>query len=265
MVKDGNERKRYAPATLLVLLLCAGLLERLFPASREAAAPYYVHLMLRQLIWLVPALFMLPWRHMRLGPKKDVKPLLLLAVPLGITAQLFSAGVMAGRPPAAAGSGILLPVTAAEWALTIPALVILPAICEEAFFRGCLTAHLTDAMKPVWACIMSTLLFALIHGFDAGLTGHLLVSLLCTLLMMHTGRVWGSVLLHLAFNACGLLLAYLPGSIWLVCFGLLPFAAVGWMLCRTNKPEQKEQKPTGSDEWVLLIILLLVTIAGNLF
>lgn len=96
MLRDGNERKRFAPAILLVLLALLTplgiLLQWLFPAISRDASSYYAAVILQQLLlWLLPAFFLRPWRHRRLGPKGDICLLTLLAAPAGAMIQLFAA------------------------------------------------------------------------------------------------------------------------------------------------------------------------------
>ena len=94
MLRDGNERRRYVPAVLLILLVLRETLTRLqlWPVSASVTGDggYYARLMLLQLLmWLLPALCFLPWRHQRLGPKHDVAPLTVLAPAAGALLQLF--------------------------------------------------------------------------------------------------------------------------------------------------------------------------------
>ena len=132
----------------------------------------------------------------------------------------------------------------AAW-LAMLATVPVAALCEEALFRGCVTTHLTDALRPGAACALSVLLFALPHGSVTGLPGHLLISLLCTLLMMSTGRVLGPILAHLGYNAMALWGTGLTGSPWLLAAGLLPLGLMGRMLIRMNWQPRPEQAPAG--------------------
>ena len=266
MSASGNERKRYAPAVLLVLTALLSplslLLSALWPQLRTSAAAYYGCLSLQELLlWLLPALCMLPWRHQRLGPKAGVRPLALLAVPVGLAAQVFASRLSALLPRQAAGTALPQPATPGEWLLAALALVLLPALCEEAFFRGCLTCHLLDALHPAWACGLSVLYFTLIHGSVAELPGLLLISLLCTLLMLATGRLWAPVAAHMAFNAMALLLPLLPDTPWLLLTGLLPLGLAVLLPPRLSWRKRKEQPPTTRSEALLLGFLMLGMLA----
>jgi membrane protease YdiL (CAAX protease family) len=107
------------------------------------------------------------------------------------------------------------------WVLTdgIGATVIAPVI-EEFFFRGVLLIALYTVLrrpfgKPVAGFVTllaTTGVFVLVHGLTAqlsvGTVGALtLLGLVCGLLVLLTGRIWGAVLVHAFFNATWVALA----------------------------------------------------------
>lgn len=85
-------------------------------------------------------------------------------------------------------------------ALQLLAVAVVPAIAEELFFRGALLRNLQLQYGRHTALWLTTLLFALMHGTPGGLPGHIVISLLLTLLAMHSGSLWAPVTVHLAYN-----------------------------------------------------------------
>ncbi len=119
------------------------------------------------------------------------------------------------------------PDGAAQYALYAVALALVPAVTEEAFFRGALLGSLG---KTRWAIPFVTLLFALAHGDAATLPGTLAVSLALTVLTVRTGRLSAAILMHLAYNLTALLPCALPGWMPLLCGAGLVALLTAWML-----------------------------------
>ena len=144
-----------------------------------------------------------------------------------------------------------------EWALMILALVIVPALAEEIFFRGALLPNLLQGASRMQALLLTTLLFALMHGSLPGLPGHLLISLLLTLLMMHSGRLIVPVGVHMLFNLLALCCPEIPAAAGWLC-GILLAALLGWLLVRL--PRGKARRMTAAD--VLCAAAVLAVMAG---
>ena len=227
------------------MTLCATLLrlpvglavERLVPGTAEDPAAYYAALMLQEiLLWGLPALFLRPWRGT--AQKKPCTGLCFAALPLGLAAQAALTCVTArwttltGAPQAA----VLLPQNEVQWLLALLALAVVPALAEEAFFRGGLLAALRDAWGPGKALLWSTAVFALMHGSLAGLPAHVGIGALCGLCMLKCGRMWPGILLHMGYNAAALVLrnvsvSVLPGlplGVLLAACALYMAANVRW-------------------------------------
>ena len=257
-----DDRKWLSLGILLVCTAIIGpfgwLLRRLIPAAATDAIAYYGAVLLQEaVLWLLPSLWLRPWRTRRLGPKEAVRPLLLLALPLGAAVQVGLAALQLLLP--AAQSTTLLPQTAPEWGLAVLALAVAPAVCEECFFRGCVAVHLRDVLPAKTALLLSTLLFALMHGSLTGLPMHLAISFCCTLLMYATGRVTAPILVHLGFNLAALGLAYVDGTPWLGLVALLP-AGLCVSVWRRLRPEG--ERTISAADRVLLALCLLCMAAG---
>ncbi len=87
-----------------------------------------------------------------------------------------------------------------EYILAFLTLVVLAPIAEEVLFRGYLLGKLR-AHAPIWVAILITsLLFAIVHGaWNVGIDVFALSIVLC-LLRIATKSLWPSILLHMMKN-----------------------------------------------------------------
>ncbi|MGN1021341.1 MAG: lysostaphin resistance A-like protein [Aristaeellaceae bacterium] len=216
---------------LMALRVPAGRMLDLVP-SADPAIFYARQCLLEALLWGLPALLLRPFRLDGQPARRGGLGPCAGALLLGAAAQLALAPVTSlwagwtGAPL----SALSLPENEAQWLLAVLALCVAPALCEEAFFRGGVLTGLTDEASRGTALVLSTLLFALMHGSLAGLPAHLTVSLLAGLCMLRWGRLRVSVLLHLGYNAMALLTPALPVSLGVSAPLLVLLAAAGlWM------------------------------------
>jgi membrane protease YdiL (CAAX protease family) len=106
------------------------------------------------------------------------------------------------------------------WFTDAVAVVAVAPVVEEFYFRGVILITVYTMVRHpfgrtaagVSAVIASSALFVLLHGLTATpsldnvfATG--LLGLVCAVLVMLTGRIWGAVLVHVAYNATYVLLA----------------------------------------------------------
>ena len=137
----------------------------------------------------------------------------------------------------------------------ILALAVVPAVSEELFFRGALLPRLLQSASRWQALCLTTLMFALMHGSLAGLPGHLLISLLLTLTMMHSGRLLIPMGLHLLFNLLALI--WPEGTLWLGWGGGVLLAAV--MICLVVRlPRGKDRRLPLADGLICAVVLLVM-------
>lgn len=124
------------------------------------------------------------------------------------------------------GNPVLLPAEPAALTAAVLILTVLTTVTEELFFRGSMY-HLLRPVGRVWALLLTTLIFALMHGSRSALPAHLGISLLLTLVMARSGSLLSCILLHTGFNAANLLWAtVLPQNI-----PLLPLCLVCGAIC----------------------------------
>lgn len=101
----------------------------------------------------------------------------------------------------------LLEVRSVRDAFVVPvAVVAIPAVSEELFFRGLLQPALTRRYGVGVGVGVSALLFGLVHGVPAGIVVAFVAGLLLGLVRLRTGSVLPCVALHGAFNAVPVLL-----------------------------------------------------------
>ena len=199
---------------LLVLLALAvltrpldSLLAVMLPDSSVNAVPYMIGGMLITILLLgVPAMLMRPWTSVRLTKAKSAWPGLVMAAAAAVLTRAAMSPVDSawqnwlGLAPEA----LPVPQSVPEAMLYIVALAVIPAIAEEIFFRGAVLTPLLDGSRRVTAVLLTTVNFALMHGSAANLPSLLAVSLLLTLLMLHTGHIAVPMTAHLVFNLTAL-------------------------------------------------------------
>ncbi len=90
------------------------------------------------------------------------------------------------------------------WLLTLAGFLV-QGMSEEVMFRGFLTVSLAERL-PVWLSVLiSSVVFALFHGLNSGLTTLSLVNLVlfgifAALMMLRYDNIWGIGALHSAWN-----------------------------------------------------------------
>lgn len=109
--------------------------------------------------------------------------------------------------------------------LDVVAPIVVAPVVEELFFRGVLLVALYTVLRRPFgkvtaglaAALASTALFVLVHGISAagdvsGVVSLSLLGMVCALLVLLTGRIWGAVLVHAVYNASYVGLALLAGA-----------------------------------------------------
>ncbi|MFT4062445.1 MAG: CPBP family intramembrane metalloprotease [Edaphocola sp.] len=104
-------------------------------------------------------------------------------------------------------------------------MAVLPAICEEFFFRALLMKVLRTFARRWWLSVgLSALVFASLHNTVSEFVPIFLAGLVLGRVYWLTGNIWMSVLLHLLFNGTQVAMAILmkdsgegsPNNIWLL-------------------------------------------------
>ena len=104
--------------------------------------------------------------------------------------------------------------------------VVIAPVLEELFFRAVILVCLYTLLRRpfgkltagIAAAVGSAALFVFVHALTASLTIDELISLsllglVCAVLVLLTGRIWGAILTHVVYNGTFVLLA-LAGTYW---------------------------------------------------
>jgi sodium transport system permease protein len=94
------------------------------------------------------------------------------------------------------------------WAYFI--VVLLPAVCEEAVFRGITFSSLKKYMKPGWAIITTGILFGLFHLQFFRIIPTALLGIFFTYLVYRSGSIYMSIVGHLINNGLSITILFLP-------------------------------------------------------
>lgn len=86
---------------------------------------------------------------------------------------------------------------------------VVPAVCEEFFFRGCLLIALKKHTSEPVALFVSSFLFAMVHFNLVYLPFYFLLGFGMGWLFLRTGNLWLAVLAHMTNNALSLVMFYL--------------------------------------------------------
>ena len=234
-------KTRRALLVLLALALLKGpldaLLVKLLPDAFVDPVPQWMAGAVVSVLLLgLPAWRLRPWTSPRLVLGMSLGKGIALGVLAAAMCRFSFSPVDAawqsllGVVPEMANGTEGLPV--ALW--SVLALAVIPAVTEEAFFRGALLTGLLDGSRRITALLLTTLAFALMHGNAANLPSLLGVSLVLTLLMLHTGCIAVPIVAHLVYN----LLAFVPVQLppWgSVLTGATLIVMVGRMIYRQPK------------------------------
>ena len=85
---------------------------------------------------------------------------------------------------------------------------VLPAICEELVFRGTVAMSLANTRNKLGALAISGALFALFHANPAQTVHQFVLGAFLTLLVLRSGSLWTSVIVHLFNNVLVVVLSY---------------------------------------------------------
>ena len=184
-------------------------LSKMFPLWLPGAWPY-ISMGLELLCFVVPGVLFsrfskhsqtLPKRMLLTSPGKAI----WLVAPLVIIGYILTAGLQSMwvglfsllganvRAVSAISSDMPL-------AVSVLAVAVTPAICEEVFFRSAMQPLYQINMRPWQAIIIVGALFGLMHGQIYALPGHLFLGIMMSALVYFTGSVWTSMLYHLLHN-----------------------------------------------------------------
>ena len=230
--------------TLLMLLALAlvmsplqWLLSAMLPDGAVNPVPGCIAGMVMALLTMgLPAWFLRPWTSPRLIRQKSLASGLVMAAAAALLTRTAVTPVDAvwQKMLQITPDALPMPENPVLVLLYIVALAVVPALMEEAFFRGAVLTGLLDGSRRSTAVLVTALSFALMHGRVGNLPSLLVLSLLLTLLMLHSGHLAVPMAAHLIYNMTALSGMSLPGELALL-YGVLTGLLCGWLLLRQPK------------------------------
>jgi len=96
-----------------------------------------------------------------------------------------------------------------DYLFSLVVMAFLPALCEEALFRGVFQNFLSRSTKNPWlAIIVVSLIFSIVHLSGYGFLSRLFLGMVLGAIYHYTGRLWLAVLAHFINNAIALTVLY---------------------------------------------------------
>ena len=249
--------------TVLTLALLRRPLDLLLPVMLPDAAVDPVPQMIAGaglclLLLGLPAWLMRPWTSVRLRRDKS----LLKGLALAIGATLLCRWAM--MPADHAWQTVMqinsdsypAPESIPAAMLSVLLLAVIPAVLEEAFFRGALLTALLDGSRRATAVLLTAVTFALMHGRLASLPSLMTLSLLLTLLMLYSGSILVPMAAHLVYNLTALVQVPLPGWGRGLCGAGL--ALLGMYLC-IRQPKYAHQPMKWPDGLIAAAAVIVLT------
>lgn len=228
----------------------------------DPAARYAALILQETLLWGLPSLLMRPWQVDGLKPRGQAVGLSIAALVMGAVAQMAMMGPTGwwadfiGAPR----SALPMPQNEVQWVLAVLALVVTPAVMEEAFFRGGVQTALQQSLATAPAVAATTLIFALMHGSLAGVPSHLVISLMCSLGMACRGRLRVSIAMHMAYNGAALLLRDVSAA-WMPVLPLAVILAACALYMISDAIWLRRGEPLRPADAVMMIFIAAGTIA----
>ena len=180
-------------------------------------------------LWQIPALILLAFAVL----------CFMLPVQTFVSTLLTNAGLVA---PA----GMVIDTTG-DLVLGMVIACLLPAICEETVYRGCLCNSFARPGKKIdiKAIAISSFLFALMHMSPWQFVHPFVLGGFIAFVYLATRSIWAGVILHFSNNAMVLLFGYLlKGAFetfvvanwwWIMIVALLAMASIVWLFAKGAK------------------------------
>lgn len=108
-----------------------------------------------------------------------------------------------------AGQEVPVITTGSEFLLAVVALGIVPAFCEEMFFRGLMLNAYERRLKWAPAVVMVGVLFALYHILLMTIPSIIILGVMITFVVYRTRSIWAGVLYHFVHNFLSVCIAYI--------------------------------------------------------
>ncbi|RQO30335.1 hypothetical protein DBR32_12245 [Taibaiella sp. KBW10] len=107
-------------------------------------------------------------------------------------------------------SSMLQMKTIGDLLVRIGVIALVPAICEEVFFRGIVQRFTNSFIKnPVWSIVAVSIFFASFHGSVYNFLPVAIAGFVLGLVYHYTGNIWYNIILHFFNNAIQVVQVYL--------------------------------------------------------
>ena len=105
--------------------------------------------------------------------------------------------------------------------IMLVSIVIVVPIVEEIIFRGLILSRLNKAMNTVLALIISSLIFAVLHGHVLWMAYAFVLGILFGIIAIKMDSILPTIIFHMSFNLAGLFVGFIPFPEWsigIICF-----------------------------------------------
>lgn len=128
-------------------------------------------------------------------------------LPLGKTVKEFFDQIEGNYAEQA--MGLIDLKTVQSLVISIIVMALVPAVCEEAFFRGGLQNFLYRSNKNPWiSVVVVSLIFSAIHISGYGFLSRFALGIILGLIYHYSGNIWLSILAHFINNTIAVLMMY---------------------------------------------------------
>jgi len=118
--------------------------------------------------------------------------------------------------------------------LVVLAITLMPALCEEALFRGMLVSGFSERLRPAAVLVVTSLAFATIHVLPVRMVLTFVLGLWFGWAVMRSGSLWCGVAAHAMNNGLALLLPEtMPYAVALAVAGVPVTALCAWGLWKS--------------------------------
>ncbi|WP_300603165.1 CPBP family intramembrane glutamic endopeptidase [Niabella sp.] len=111
---------------------------------------------------------------------------------------------------AAQAAGLVSFKSIPDLLLSILVLALIPAVCEEAFFRGGLQNFMYRGNRNLWlSVVVVSLIFSVVHMSGYGFLSRLALGVILGLIYHLSGNIWLNILAHFINNALAVIVMYI--------------------------------------------------------
>lgn len=100
-----------------------------------------------------------------------------------------------------------------DFFITFLLIALVPALCEELFFRSILNKIFFRIFKKMWVSIILTgILFSIVHFHFIGFLPRLFLGIILSFLLFYCNSIIPSMILHFVFNGMQIVFVYIGGK-----------------------------------------------------